>query len=191
MIKKMMASDMIYARFLNTLSLMEYTGARKIIKSQPQQHIHKKILDHMAEEMRHAQVLKRAAMKVAPGVCDTYEPDTLFCGVEAYQYFQTVDHAAKQALNVRDPWQCYLYTTFLIEIRVLMFYAAFEKALLESGKPSVFRSILAEEKNHLEEVSGWLSEIPDYEKNKETLKKIEEEAFEKFLLAIKYHLDKT
>jgi len=184
LLRTIATSDNLYGRFLNTLSLMEYTGARKIVKSQQQNFLNKRILEHMAEEMRHALTLKKAALRVAPKLCETYESEALLCGTEAYHYFQTVDHLAKNELSEQDPWHCYLYTTFLIEVRVLIFYAAFEKILLELGKPLVFRGILAEEKKHLEEVSRWLSVIPNYENNIARLKAIEEEAFDNFLSAI-------
>jgi hypothetical protein len=183
-LRKIVASDNLYGRFLNTLSLMEYIGARKIIKSQSDKQLNKKLLDHMAEEIRHAQRLKRAALRAAPNVCKDYSPAALLCGDAAYRYFQTVDHAAQTECNEHNPWHCYLYTTFLIEVRVLLFYAAFEKILLAFEKPSVFRGILAEEKNHLEEVSAHLSALPDFEKNMVRLKNIEAEAFEKFLMAL-------
>jgi hypothetical protein len=101
-LKRIIEDKEIYARFLNTLSLLEYVGARKILKSQSQDHIDEKVLAHISEELRHAQVLKRVALKNAPGICQTYAPAALFCGKEAFQYFQAVDQAVEKILYPSD-----------------------------------------------------------------------------------------
>lgn len=184
LLENIIATPVIYARFLNTLSLLEYIGARKILKSQHYQLLNTKLLSHMSEEMRHAQILKRAAMKISPD-CDTYMPKTLLCEGAAYHYFQTVDHAPAAEFNEHNPWHCYLYTTSVIEIRALNFYGIFEKVLKKLGNPSVFRGILAEEKRHLEQVSDWLHAIPNYSaRHLERLKEIEEREFGVFLSAV-------
>lgn len=48
----------LHARFLNTLSLLEFIGARKIMKSQEEDSVTPAVLAHATEEIRHAQVLK-------------------------------------------------------------------------------------------------------------------------------------
>lgn len=184
LLQKIITTPTIYARFLNTLSLLEYIGARKILKSQQHQHLTSKLLSHIGEELRHAQILKRAALKIEPNLCNTYTPESLLCGNAAHHYFQTVDHAPIHELNEHNPWHCYLYTTCIIEIRALAFYTTFETALRTLEKPSVFRGILAEEERHLEEVKNWLSAIPNYEQNLQRLKNIEEKEFAVFLLEV-------
>ena len=56
----------LHAKFLNTLSFLEYTGARKIVKSQDAEDIDMEKLSHMAEEIRHALMFKRFSNKVSP-----------------------------------------------------------------------------------------------------------------------------
>lgn len=187
LLKNIITSPKIYARFLNTLSLLEYIGARKILKSQHQQYLTEKLLAHSIEELRHARVLKRAAIKIAPEY-DSYAPDALLCGAEATHYFQTVDHATNTVIGEYNPWHCYLYTTLLIEIRALSFYSTCEEILQELGMPSVFRGILVEEEQHLQEVTEYLQKIPGYEKNLEILKNIEEKEFSGFLQAVERNI---
>ncbi len=170
-----------YARFLNTLSLLEYMGARKILKSQRQDVLSEKLLSHAAEEIRHAQVLKRAAKKIAPKICDTYAPESLLCGKAAQAYFQTVDHAAVEKLGITNPSHAYLYTTWLIEIRALKFYTAWEEVFQQTGQPSVFRGILKEEEKHLQEILQWLQAIDGHEHHMTLLQQIEESAFNQLL----------
>lgn len=182
-LKRMIEDKETYARFLNTLSLLEYVGARKILKSQAQHTIDEKVLGHVAEELRHAQVLKRVALKNAPDVCQTYAPEALFCGQEAYQYFQAVDHAVEKILGEENRWHAYLLTTLLIELRATDFYQVFESVLVEMGK-TVFRGILIEEEKHLHDVTEWSSSIPNANEKIAALKVIEEREFAKFMRAV-------
>ncbi len=183
LLEHIVATPSVHARFLNTLSLLEYVGARKILKSQPYACLDHRVLAHAAEEIRHAQLLKRAAMKLAPD-CATYDPAALICGKEAFNYFQTVDHAASQILNEHDPRHCYLYSTYLVEIRALEFYMLFDKVMRTLGKPSVFRGILAEEQRHLQEINDWLSNIDNHQQKLDQLMQIENTAFEVFMHAV-------
>lgn len=183
-ITKLIQSPENYARFLNTLSLLEYIGTRKIIKSQHQDQLNEKILAHMSEEIRHAEVLKRAALKIAPQVCETYAAETLMCGREAWEYFQAVDHAAAKELNEQDSWNCYLYTTWLIETRAIRFYALFDDVLQQLGKPTIFRGILVEEHRHLDEIETCLQSIPGHDAKVAKLKSIEEQGFNNWMKAI-------
>lgn len=181
---KIIRSPLIHARFINTLSLLEYIGARKIIKSQQQTQITVDILAHMVEELRHAQILKRAALKLAPQLCATYAPEALFCGEAACRYIQTLDHAAEKLFNERDPWPSYLYTTLLIEERANKVYPQIDKVLQENGKPTLFRGILVEEERHLQEINHCLKTIPDAENRATILRPIEQNAFADFVSAM-------
>lgn len=174
----------IYARFLNTLSLLEYIGARKIIKSQNYEILTEKTLNHSIEELRHARLLKRAAVKILPE-CETYHEQVLLCGKQAFHYFQTIDHTANTVLSDYNPWHCYLYTTALIEIRAIDFYTQCEEILLALNKPSPFRGILIEEEKHLQDINEGLIKIPNFEKDLAILKKIEKKEFDIFLKALK------
>lgn len=177
-------SPTTFARFLNTLSLLEYVGARKILKSQKYEHLNEKILGHAVEELRHAQVLKRASKKLAPMLCDSYDARALLCGNDAYHYFQTVDLTVEHSLDEKNVRHAYLYTTYLVEIRAIDFYTLCEQTLLELGKPSVFRGILVEEKSHLDDVLNDIKQTNNYEEKIKQLKISEAKAFQTFLTSI-------
>src|SRR3974390_92113 len=51
----------LHARFLNTISLMEHIGSRKIMLSQGKSTLPESILRHLNEETRHAHFFRRAA----------------------------------------------------------------------------------------------------------------------------------
>lgn len=178
-ILKIIQNQTIFAKFLNTLSLLEYIGARKILKSQAQEKINLILLDHAEEELRHAQVLKRAALKLVPQF-DTYSSETLLCGKQASQYFQTIDHT----FNTLNPEHAYLYTTWIIEERALKFYSAFDEVLLENKMPTLFRGILIEEQNHLEVILAYLNNLPEAQSKMQQAKELEDHAFKTFLAAV-------
>ncbi|MDF3055077.1 MAG: hypothetical protein K0Q74_984 [Gammaproteobacteria bacterium] len=186
-LRNIIKNQEIYGRFLNTLSLLEYIGARKILKSQLQDNIDERVLAHVSEELRHAQVLKRIALKNAPNVCQTYALEALFCGEEACQYFQTIDRAVEEILGEENRWHAYLLTTLLIELRATDFYQIFESVLCEVNK-TVFRGILIEEEKHLHEVTEWSSSIPNASQKIEALKIIEQKEFAKFMQSLEVAL---
>ena len=56
----------LHARFLNTVAMLEYIGARKIMKSQRADMFDMELLSHVSEETRHAWLVKRMAIKLDP-----------------------------------------------------------------------------------------------------------------------------
>lgn len=177
------ASDLIIGKFFNTLSMMEYIGARKIMKSQHQNYLDEKTLSHMNEEIRHAHVLKRVAIRFAGTACDTYAPEALLAGEAAVRYMQTVDAAAQQKFAITDPKLSYLYTTLLVEERANQYYALIDESLQAHDKTAVFRGILVEEERHLEDIFNELKSNPIAMKQLEELRLIEQEAFANYLMA--------
>src|ERR1700712_1307162 len=59
LLSKIIADNQLHAKWLNTLSLMENTGARKISASEDPLTVTYIILKHAAEEHRHAFNLKK------------------------------------------------------------------------------------------------------------------------------------
>src|SRR6201994_1603895 len=89
------ANNELHARWLNTLSLMENTGARKISASEDPVTVTYIILKHAAEEHRHAFYLKKQIEKAGAAFCPTYADEYL----EAPNY-------SKYYLNVLDVEVC-------------------------------------------------------------------------------------
>ena len=59
-LERIVAQPAIHARFINTLSRLEYVGARKLMKSQDSSGLDRETLQHLVEETRHAWMLKKA-----------------------------------------------------------------------------------------------------------------------------------
>src|SRR5690242_3931398 len=123
---RLLANPPLHARFANTLSLLEYRGARKILKSQRTESISAGLLTHAAEEIRHAQVFKRLALRLSDGGLTDYRSGHLLCGREAHAYLQAVDDAGAELLGLRGTWQNYVLTTFLIEERAVATYPLYQ-----------------------------------------------------------------
>ena len=138
----------LHARFLNSLSLMEHIGSRKIMASQAGGPLSSDTLKHLAEETRHAFFFKRAAEAVA-GRELSYEADALLAGPQAALYMGRLDaFVARQARGAA----AYLYMSLVVELRAVWFYALYQSVLQGAGSFLKLTSVLAEEERHLEEM---------------------------------------
>jgi hypothetical protein len=181
-----------HARFVNTLSMLEYVGARKILKSQRAESISSQVLAHAAEEIRHAQILKRVAMKMSDGKLDSYSERHLLCGLEANRYIQTIDRSVEVELDQKDSWVNYLYTTLIIEERANQIYPIYEEFLAESGFAGILKAIVREEDNHLQDISKDLKTAGNLTEQKlERLRYIEEDAFGRFMSQVSAEISRA
>jgi hypothetical protein len=139
----------LHARFLNTLSLMEHIGSRKIMATQAKGGaLDSDTLQHIAEEARHAFFFKRQA-EAAAGHTLPYSMDTIMAGAQARAYMGRLDaHIARTAKGAA----AYLYMSLVIELRAVWFYRVYQDVLTASGKQIRLTSLLAEENRHLQEM---------------------------------------
>lgn len=180
----------LHARMVNTFSMLEYIGTRKILKSQDAASISISLLAHIQEEIRHAQLLKKLALDLSHGELQTYSQEHLFCGKEAREYFQTIDREAEKRVHRSGKFQNYLLTTLLIEERAKRIYPVYGKALETLGYSPVIRAILRDEENHLREVTEELKTSQENASSVfEELRMIEESSFQKYLLAMNRELN--
>jgi hypothetical protein len=176
------ADMMVHARFLNTLSLLEYVGARKILKSQQASSLTSELLSHVAEEIRHAQIFKRIALKMSGGVLGTYEHAHLLRGDLAVHYFQSIDRAV--AGIAPDAWYAYLLTTQLVEERAQILYPVYEPILAQAGFPGVLAAITKEEDAHLAQTQAFLMASSEASEKLPTLRDLEAQLFNQWITAL-------
>lgn len=178
-----------HARFLNSISLMEYMGARKIMKSQHEESIRAEVLAHMAEEIRHAQVFKKMALKLSEGLLVTYDAEYLLAGNEARAYIQAVDQAVAGVLRKQDSYFNYLLSTLLIEERANKVYPFYAQLLEPYGFATLIQKILREEEHHLKEIEDSLKERQNLSSQQmKHLRDLEAAAFMTLIEAVQQHL---
>jgi hypothetical protein len=136
-----------HARIVNTLSFMEYQGARKIFKSQDEHAMDEQILSHAAEEARHALVFKRIALKLDPS-------QTTYDYIIRNSYMQTVDAASAHVHRAL----AYCLTTIVVEERALAFYPLYADVLDRFALGHGLRAIVREEGGHLEDLFARLGQ---------------------------------
>ncbi|OJT95090.1 MAG: hypothetical protein BGN82_08640 [Alphaproteobacteria bacterium 65-7] len=138
----------LHARFLNTLSLMEHIGSRKIMVSQSRRPLGQETLKHLAEEARHAFFFKRAADAAARREM-SYDDVDVIAGPRARLYMGRLDAFIGHAVSGEA---AYLYMSLTIEIRAIWFYRLYQDALKRNGHGLNLNSLLAEETRHLDEM---------------------------------------
>ena len=190
-LNRLIADPPQHARWLNTVALLEYTGARKMLKSQASQRMSEMILKHAAEESRHAYFFKRAALRIDPSLGREFTAQSLLCGDAAKAYFYHLDHGVCARLEQGGlrgddlSYASYLYVTTLIEERADWLYPAYHKLLREAKLPVSLAGIIAEEEGHLLEMERELASVdPGWSERLKTLRGFESELFERFLTAL-------
>ena len=157
------ANNELHARWLNTLSLMENTGARKISASEDPITVTYIILKHAAEEHRHAFYLKKQIEKSGKDLCPTYADEYLVAPACSKYYLNMLDvevsRYLKKELQLTGRelrFAAYLLVTYAIEVRADELYPIYQEALDNAGSKVNVKSIILEEEGHLEEMINQL-----------------------------------
>lgn len=147
LLKQIASEPALEARWLNTLSLLEFVGARKISRTVADRHPTLEVLGHLADETRHALAFKRLACEVAGGEVSEY-----LCPQEAATYFQTLDRElaawATQALGHEDVTLNYLLTTTVVEQRAMLMYPLYKAATRQASVRTELGKVVTEEQSH-------------------------------------------
>ncbi len=166
LLPSIIADKTLHAKWLNTLSLMENTGARKISASEDPLTVTYIILKHAAEEHRHAFYLKKQIEKAGSAACATYAPEFLLAPTYSKYYLNQLDiqvsRYLKQALKLTGKdlrFAAYLLVTYAIEVRADELYPVYQQALDNAGSKVNVKSIILEEEGHLEEMISQLKQF--------------------------------
>lgn len=185
-----LASDALHAKWLNTLSFLENCGARKIAACEHPTLVKEEMLKHAAEEFRHAYYLKRQIGKISPHPIKTYSLSSILGGTATLHYLAALNLKACRYLKSQNlsinaiKEAAYLLVTYAIERRAEELYPLYETALREMGSRVVVKSILLEEKEHLNEMKEGLNKISSGFKHAEEICKIESDLCQKWLEAV-------
>ncbi|MDT3404964.1 hypothetical protein [Mucilaginibacter terrae] len=183
---KIVNNDALHARFLNTLSLMENTGARKISASEDPATVTYIILKHAAEEHRHAFYLKKQIEKLEGVSLPTYAPEYLLAATHSKRYLNQLDIDACRYLKEKLGFSgkelrfaAYLLVTYAIEVRADELYPVYQDVLTEAGSKVNVKSIILEEEGHLEEMINQLQQFsPDWQVHADKAVAIESRLFD-------------
>ena len=186
------ANNELHARWLNTLSLMENTGARKISASEDPVTVTYIILKHAAEEHRHAFYLKKQIEKSGEGLCPTYADQYLVAPACSKYYLNMLDvevsRYLKKELQLTGRelrFAAYLLVTYAIEVRADELYPIYQEALDQAGSKVNVKSIILEEEGHLEEMIAQLHKFsPDWQLHADKAVEIETRLFGDWVVAL-------
>lgn len=149
-----------HARWLNTLSLMENTGARKIARYQEFQTVSIEVLKHAAEESRHAYYLKAQIPKTGQATPLGFLKEDTIGGRSSRRYLDLLETKISRYLADLG-WKgtelknaAYILITTAIEVRAQSIYPVYEEVLGTQGIPISLKMILAEESEHLSEMES-------------------------------------
>jgi len=196
LLKKIVADNTLHARWLNSLSFLENTGARKISASENTISVNLMILKHAAEEARHAYYLKKQIEKLGVNACPDYSEEYLLAPGHSYTYLNLLDvHVSRYLKKTLDlngsalRFASYLLVTYAIELRADVLYPVYQNELtLQSSKVTV-KSIILEEEGHLQEMIVQLRQFsPDWEKHADLVCTVEEKLFGNWIEGIKKSL---
>jgi len=159
-------SNELHAKWLNTLSFLENCGARKIAACEHPSLVKEEMLKHAAEEFRHAHHLKRQIKRVSSKSMDTYSLSFMLGGTATLHYLTALDLRASRYLkalglpknSIKEA--AYLLVTYAIELRAEEFYLIYDRVLRKAGSRVAVKSILLEEKEHLDEMKEGLKQLP-------------------------------
>lgn len=158
-------SNDLHARWINTLSFLENSGARKIASCEHPTMVKEEMLKHAAEEFRHAHYLKKQIPRVSAESMTTYSLSYILGGLFSMQYLRLLDLKTSRYLkaagfqsSVKEA--AYLLVTYAIERRASELYPIYEGILRKSGSRVTVKSILLEEEDHLKEMEEGLRHLP-------------------------------
>ncbi|MFD0749407.1 hypothetical protein ACFQZS_04590 [Mucilaginibacter calamicampi] len=189
---KIISNNQLHARWLNTLSLMENTGARKISASEDPVTVTYIILKHAAEEHRHAFYLKKQIEKTGKEHCPTYADDYLVAPAYSKYYLNVLDvevsRYLKKDLRLTGKelrFAAYLLVTYAIEVRADELYPVYQDALDNAGSKVNVKSIILEEEGHLEEMIAQLHKFsPDWQLHADKAVEIETRLFNDWVVEL-------
>jgi hypothetical protein len=192
LLSQIISNDISHARFLNTLSFMENSGARKISASEDSETVSLMILKHAAEEHRHAYYLKKQLDKIGLGICSTYAREALIAPSESCSYLNMLDVLTSRYLKREMGligtdlrFAAYLFVTYAIELRADELYPLYQIELSHVQHKVTVKSIILEEAGHLEEMILQLTHFSvNWETHAAVIIDIEHRLFTKWIAAM-------
>lgn len=181
----------LHKKWLETLSHLENRGAHKIMGFQPPKHAKLFLLQHAAEEARHAFFFKRQIKKLYK---EQNENSNFLGGSFLHRYLDLLDLSIARLLKksglspekVKE--SCYYLTSYTIEVRAKDLYHAYEKVLKESKSAMTLHALLREEEHHLKEMEESINSDLTLRQFREDCLGIEARLYKRFLASFEKEL---
>ncbi|MDN3508794.1 MAG: hypothetical protein P0S93_02035 [Candidatus Neptunochlamydia sp.] len=192
---EIMQSDILHAKWLNTLSYLENCGARKIAACEHPTLVKEEMLKHASEEFRHSHYLKKQIKKVSSFHFPNFGLSSLLGGINTLQYLNKLDvlisrFLTKQSFLDKSELKkiAYLLVTYAIEIRAQKFYPIYDQILREQQSKVYVKSIILEEEQHLYEMEEGIKKLPLGEKYAKKACSFENALFNKWIEGVEADL---
>jgi hypothetical protein len=190
LLKGIVSSEELHAKWLNTLSFLENCGARKIASCEHPTLVKEEMLKHAAEEFRHAHYLKRQLGRISPEEMPNYSLPFILGGFSTLHYLKVLDLKTSRYLKtvgfsgtfIKEA--AYLLVTYAIELRAEELYPIYEEILRKAGSRVTVKSILLEEQEHLNEMKEGLRGLPAGFMHAENICALESQLFQKWIQAL-------
>lgn len=189
-LRRLAQSPELEVRWLHTVSLMEFIGARKISRTVADRHPSLEVLAHLADETRHAFIFKRLACEVAGR-----EDVTEFLSMEAAAtWFQSLDRQlaewATRLTGTTDVSLHYLLTTAVVERRAMVLYPLYKAATRQAVVREELGRVVVEEQSHRRAIEDACQQrLAQVGATLESALALEEPLFEAFLSVLEKDVD--
>lgn len=196
LIQPIIKNQLLHGLWVNTLSYLENSGARKIASCEHPTAVKEEMLKHASEEFRHAFYLKKQLSRLDQSYSD-YRRSYLLGGWAAYHYLTALDlYTSRYLQNLgMNPLEikqlAYLLVTYAIELRAGELYPLYQSLLKQTLSKIQVQSILLEEKEHLQEMEAELRPIKGASLYIESICRIEAQLFKKWIETCQVDVLKT
>jgi hypothetical protein len=145
-LERLIPDPALESAWQQTQSLHEFIGARKIGRTAAAHHPPLEVLQHWADETRHAAAFQTLAVELGGGKAQPY-----LCGEEAKRYFAELDRSLSdwvQAQYGEAPVLNYLLVTTTIERRAMALYPLYRSVSRHPRVRQELSRIVVEEQSH-------------------------------------------
>ena len=184
LLTQIVCSNDLHAKWVNALSYLENCGARKIAKNEDPIMVNEEMLKHAAEEFRHAYYLKKQIYKITDKRYENYSVESILGEYSTFHYLDKLELKICRFLtkDYKFPRHflkhtAYLLVTYAIEMRASFLYPLYQKVLTTQSSQISMRFIIAEEDQHLNDISNLLSLFDNNDLMKSKACAIEENLF--------------
>jgi hypothetical protein len=159
-LKAIVAEPALHARWLETLSYLENSGAKKLINYQGDKKVSSSLLQHTFEEAGHAFFFKDKIRLIQSN--DKIEVD-LLASAYTKRYLNIVDlfiaRCLKRDVSIHKEITReanYYLCSYVVELRACALYKSYDAELRSNSMPFRLKSIISEEVSHLSQMKSWI-----------------------------------